>query len=660
MKLCFLDFEFHDNANKDYILVSVSIICTDNQVVVYERDYWLLSNTQRNDCKRFIKRVMDEGYTFCSYAFEAEARSLMTLFNDKNCLRHVKVIDLYLEYRCLLNHNHELGYGEQYIQGRVITTSPPPPKWERKEGDEEDEAHHKPSYSLAGALFKFLRLKIDTKEKNEVREILIAGKIEEIQSNMDRIIAYNKSDTRHLQALFLKVQDYFYKKNIPNHEWIDHAYMRGDYAMRTAMMTRLGYPVNVEKIKKFMSNTQQILNRAIEDCNEAFATEMAIDDRRPFRFNRKTNRYIANEKTIREWAEKQEKPYWRKTAKQKTSISKDAFKDWYSSETPGFAGAFCRYLKTKQSLNGFMPGGKKGKFSDYLGKDDRARAYFGIYGSQSSRSQPGSIGFIPLKAHWMRNFIEAPKGRAICGIDYASQEFLIAAILSQDMNMIEAYATGDVYLAFARSAGLVPQDATKESHKKEREMCKTLVLGISYDMSYKGLSHRMGVSEEKAEDLIDTFFEVYEDYKQWKYDVREEYEDYDLLSLSDGWMMWGDNDNHRSVGNFPVQGHGAVIMREAVRLAQDAGLDIIYTLHDAIYMEYDALDLRAIDTLKQCMSLAFENVMSKFGYTIPIRLEGDAWSKDYVEEEKENIKFMKEYVDNKGLYDIHRFSEFFM
>jgi hypothetical protein len=372
---------------------------------------------------------------------------------------------------------------------------------------------------------------------------------------------------------------------------------------------------------------------------------------------------VLTEKNVRDWVAAQGKPNWRCTSGGKLSLSKDAFSDWYDSQSEGFAGAYCRYLKTKQSLNGFMPGeSKRGKFTDFVGKDGRVRPYFGIYGSQSSRSQPGATGFIPLKAHWMRNFLDAGPGRALAGVDYASQEFLIAALLSQDRSMVRAYESGDVYLAFAKGAGLVPLDATKTSHKKERDRCKALVLGISYDMSAKGLAPRMGVTEPEAQALIDLFYDTYPDYDEWKREVQREYEEAGYLSLPDGWVMWGDNDNPRSVGNFPVQGHGAVIMREAVKLAQRQGLTVVFTLHDALYIEYSAMEPAAVKTLMSCMQDAFQSVMGPYGDTVPIRLEGEAWSSDYSQDTPEvipGITYLPEYVDQKGEKDLERYRKYF-
>lgn len=583
---------------------------------------------------------------------EAEARSLLTLFPDQDFLIGLKAIDLYLEYRCLLNHNHKYAYGEQFIEGEIIRTTPPKPKWERVESD--DDLHHKPSYSLAACCFKLLGIQIDTKEKNEVRSLIIRGEKEEILDNVSRIQRYNLSDIQYMPRLLSKIFALFKQSGVGEN---NGALNRGSYACATARMVRLGYPVNHSKLTKFTANIPAILKSSAERCIDAAGKDLA-----PFRQDKKGN-YILNEKHIRDWVTAQNKPYWRKTAGSKLSISKDAFADWYTAESEGFAGAFVSHLKTKQSLNGFMPGGKKGNFFDFVGTDGRVRPNFGIYGSQASRSQPGATGFLPLKAHWMRNFIEAPGGNAICGIDYSSQEFLIAAVISQDEAMMGAYESGDVYLAFAKEAKLVPTTATKQSHKSVRDKCKTLVLGISYDMTANGLAPRMGVTKEVAEKLIQKFMSIYSDYAAWKAEILEEYREHQSLALSDRWMMWGDNDNERSVGNFPIQGHGAVIMREAVKLAHMWNLDVIYTLHDAIYIEYHHLLFEYINVLKDCMQTAFKDVMCRYGRCPDIRLEGEAWSRHYTKDVRlspiADVQYLEEYIDDKGRNDLDRYRQYF-
>jgi len=659
MKTLYLDFEFTNINEQDFKLVCACSVLYDGGVLLEKRSFWFYNGEDTKLAQNYFHDLMDEGVTFVAYVMEAEARALFTLFGTANI--DINAIDLYLEYRCLTNHWEDYAYGQQLINGKVVKTTPPPLYTEIDE--EDDEKHHKPQHSLAACTFKLLNKIIDTEEKKDVRDIIILER--DIELHRQRILDYCMSDILNLRDIFRAIGMAHLKSGFAFDEFIGAARCRGSYSVYAARMSRLGYPVNMEKIRRFSTSVTEILNESAKDVIAASETPL-------FRKNLKTGLYSMHIASIRElilttpYADK-----WLRTDKDQLSYSRKAFDKFYSKETPGAIGAFIRYLSLKQSLNGFLPskGAKTKKFFDFVGTDDRVRYFQGIYGSQSSRSQPGASGFIPLKAHWMRNFIEAPKGRAIAGIDYASQEFLLAAVLAQDNAMIAAYASGDIYLAFAKLARLCPPDATKTSHKAVRDACKALVLGMSYDMGKDGLAARMTAdsgkvyTSEDAEKFIEMFFETYPDYAEWKRDNLRTYREEGRLQLPDGWVMWGDNPNFRSVGNFPVQGLGAVIMREAVKLAFARGLDVIFTLHDALYIEYDSGDFSAIKTLIDCMAEAFTAQASKFGRFIPIRLEGETWSRDYTSDTDSGIPgvhCMSEYIDERGRRDYLRFKKYFV
>ena len=72
---------------------------------------------------------------------------------------------------------------------------------------------------------------------------------------------------------------------------------------------------------------------------------------------------------------------------------------------------------------------------------------------------------------------------ALAYLDFSSQEIAIAACLSGDEALWQAYTSGDPYIQFAIDAGLAPVGATKESHKAERNACKVIMLGVQYGMS---------------------------------------------------------------------------------------------------------------------------------------------------------------------------------
>lgn len=657
-KLVFLDAEFNGVSEKNLNVVCISSTHYESGVGI-TRSFWTNKASSIVDVQEHYSDLVLRGFTFVAFVAEAEVRALKTLVSDIDWVS-VPWIDLYLEYRCLLNQNDALAYGEQYLKGKIITTTRPP---KYKHGDEPEEtrdagAHHQPQYSLAACTFKLLGKIIDSDQKHKMRDIIIRSCPDEIEDNKASIMEYNIADISNLELIFSNIQKKFQGKGVSKSKWTEAALLRGRYAALTAYMISRGYPVNKYKTDKLSENVKGILKEEIESV----LTHLEGS----FVWSNKLDRYVKNEAAIREWVENQSVPNWSLTPSGALSLSSKAFEKHYNSQSPGFAGAFCHYLKTVQSLNGFSPNSKH-KFNDFVGIDKRVRPHFGIYGAQTSRSQPKAAAFIPLKSHWMRTFIEPQGDNAIVGFDYSSQEFLLAAILSRDKVMAEAYASGDVYLAFAKAAKLVPPDATKTSHKRERDICKSSVLGMSYEMGAAGLAHKMtidtgeDVSKELAQTYIDLFAKTYRKYTEWKSDLIYEYKENKKIKLLDGWYMWGDQDNWRSVINFPVQGTGAVIMRRAVSLCHDRGIDVIFTLHDAVYAEVKYYELDKMRLLKKTMIDAFNDVMGRFKSPITIRVDGFAWSKKYKDfplKEFDGIELAPEYYDEKCKAGIDRFSKY--
>jgi len=689
MKLASIDFEYYDTAEKDLEIVCCSIRYDDAT-----HNYWTHRGEGNSieDLKADINKLHKDGYIFLSYSVVAEASAFLSIGLDPLLFRW---IDLYLEYRHLSNHNHNYSYGAQLINGIIKTTNPPKSKWKRTEEEDREANYSKQEYGMGAAVYKTLGLVIDTDFKKASRDIIIAcnsGKLEDIErleKEKLSIMNYCASDVAHLEPMWAEFYEE-YASLLGYEDEMDELSLgvksRAEYACRTAMMERLGYPIDVGRTRNFSNQVGNILWEVQRDVSSQFSKDSDGDG--IFRAKTKSRpldlswNQIHTRSLVKKWKDSNKYKGWTKTDGGADSLSIKAFSKpiSYNHKYPrgNFLAQMQRYLKLKQGLNGFSPstGKSKKKFWDNVGEDGRVRPYFGIYGAQSARSQPSATSFIPLKAAWMRSLICPQNGRAICGIDFASQEFLLAALLSGDSKMLEAYASGDVYLAFGKAIGYIPADATKTSHKRERDNCKAVVLGLSYDMSKYGLatdlSEKFGrkVSEEEAQEWIDKHKEAYSVFWQWKADMIIKYKTMGYLKLEDHWYLWGDNDNFRSTGNFPVQGMGSCIMRKAVQLAQDSGLDVIYTLHDALYIEFNVGDDKAIRTLAECMDKAFRFYFPKdVQDRATVRLDADIWSPSYPSEAKYYedtymgyilpIKQQQIYIDPRGVEEYDRFKQYF-
>ena len=136
-----------------------------------------------------------------------------------------------------------------------------------------------------------------------------------------------------------------------------------------------------------------------------------------------------------------------------------------------------------------------------VGSDSRNRVLLSPYGSKTGRNQPSNSRFIFGTATWLRSLIQPPPGRFVAYVDWTSQEIGVAAKLSGDANLLAAYED-DPYLWFAKRVGAVPADATKKSHKAQRDLYKATMLGVGYGMAEASLAMRIGQPVAKARSLL--------------------------------------------------------------------------------------------------------------------------------------------------------------
>lgn len=649
----FIDFEFNGTSERDLNLVCCTTMLEGQEPVEWWLHNYALRNYEDSDAlKAYLLAHKDK--TFVAYAAEAEARSLLALGLDPV---EFEWIDLFYEYRMLQNHNHDLLHGNQLIDGKVKRTYP---------------YGEKGKQSLAAAKYKLLGKITDTEHKTKMRDLIISAPKEFSDEERQAILAYCTSDVVDLPDLLTAFSRY-YPKIIPKKERskvASEARLRGNYAARTAKMLRLGYPVNLEWLKNFSGNVTEVLNECRRDINRQFP------ENPPFKYVKRTNAFSMTEKVPKDWILKTHgADGWKKTDSGGVSLALDAFTDkyHYGHDYPegNLPAQMIRYLKLKQSMNGFNPNADKTIF-DSLGSDGRIRAHLNPYGAQSSRTQSKATSFIFLKPAWQRAMVQPNRGRAIASIDWSSVEFLLSGLLSKDKAMLDAYRSGDVYLAFGKAIGWIPQTGTKKTHKFERDVCKSLVLGLSYMMSKYGLARKLTddtgkvFTEDDAQALVEQFEATYQDFSDWRKNYISDYSIDGYLKLPCGWSMGPDNDNFRSVGNVGVQGISASILRKAVGLAQDKGLDIIFTLHDAIYIEYDSFDFEKIQILKDCMDEAFifyfEGPMKEQAKMI--RCEAESWSPDYdtsviVTSKNFEVPLERIHIDERAIKEYELFSKYF-
>jgi DNA polymerase I-like protein with 3'-5' exonuclease and polymerase domains len=215
--------------------------------------------------------------------------------------------------------------------------------------------------------------------------------------------------------------------------------------------------------------------------------------------------------------------------------------------------------------------------------------------------------------------IKPTENNAVAYIDYEQQEFGIGAALSKDPNMMEAYLSGDPYLAFGKQAGAIPTDGTKETHKNERKQFKQAALGIQYGMGREALGISLGGSPAHGHKFIQLHRTTYPNYWRYVEAVQDKFFFHGSHTLSFGWrMQLAPKTRVTTVRNFAFQGNGAEMLRLAIILAVERGVKVCAPIHDALLIEapVDKIE-EAVTTCEQAMQEASELVLPGF----PLRTE---------------------------------------
>jgi hypothetical protein len=249
-----------------------------------------------------------------------------------------------------------------------------------------------------------------------------------------------------------------------------------------------------------------------------------------------------------------------------------------------------------------------------VGSDGCNRCLLSAFASKTGRNQPSNSRFIFGPSTWLRGLIRPREGQAVAYIDWSQQEFGIAAALSGDPAMREAYLSGDPYLAFGKQAGQIPPDGTKETHETVRDMCKTCVLGVQYAMGEVSLARRIGQPPIVARNLLRMHRETYPAFWSWSDAVVDYAMLHGALHTVFGWTVRvGPDVNTRSLRNFPMQANGAEMLRLACCLATERGIKVCAPVHDAILIEGPASVIHELVTETQrAMREASEIVLDGF------------------------------------------------
>jgi DNA polymerase-1 len=399
--------------------------------------------------------------------------------------------------------------------------------------------------SLVGALTYFGLDGIGAQEKDELRALILGGGP---WSGDDRaaILDYCETDVdalaRLLPAMLPKID-------------LPRALLRGRYMAAAAAMEHTGVPIDVATL-------QQLRERWADIQDDLIATidaDYGVFEGRSFRAQKWADYLIANNVP------------WARLESGRLDLSDDAFREAAKAYPKVAPMRELRSALSELRLNDLA-----------VGTDGRNRTILSAFRSRTGRNQPSNTRFIFGPSVWLRGLIQPPPGYGVAYVDWSQQEFGIAAALSGDTAMQAAYASGDPYLTFAKQAGAVPADATKETHKAERDLFKTCALGVQYGMEAPSLALRIGRPPIVARDLLRAHGETYRRFWRWSDAAVDRAMLHGSLATVFCWHIHaGENVNPRSIRNFPMQANGADMLRLAACLATERGIEVCAPVHDA-------------------------------------------------------------------------------
>ena len=450
--------------------------------------------------------------------------------------------------------------------------------------------------SQLGALSYFGLPAMGAEEKTEMRNLILSGGPWDAHER-DSILEYCQGDVEALQRLLPAIARWILPEDDHGLLRLGQALLRGRYMVAVAHMEHCGVPIDLPMLDRLRESWGHIKG----DLITAVDSDYGVYESGTFKMAR-----------FEAWLVDNAIP-WPRLPSGTLATDEDTFRQMaraYSAVTPLHE---LRHSLGKLKLNRLQ-----------VGADGRNRCLLSPFGSKTGRNQPSNAKFIFGPSRWLRGLIKPAPGYGIAYLDFGSQEIAIAAALSGEEAMIDAYTSGDPYITFAKQAGLAPPEATKESHKDVRNRCKDIVLGVGYGMGAESLAHRAGLQVAEARELLRRHRETYRVFWQWAENNVNVALAGGVLRTVYGWPIHTgahSKPNDRSLLNFPMQANGAEMLRMAACMGTEAGLRVCAPIHDALLLEapLDRLD-EDVFRLKALMVKASEMVMETLACRVDANL----------------------------------------
>jgi DNA polymerase-1 len=249
-------------------------------------------------------------------------------------------------------------------------------------------------------------------------------------------------------------------------------------------------------------------------------------------------------------------------------------------------------------------------------EDGRIHAGWRQIGTETGRMSCSKPALQQLPPE-VKRYVRAPEGRMLVKADYSQIELRIAAKISGEERMLEAYQNGeDLHLRTAESL------AHAGVGKVDRKLAKAVNFGLLYGQGAKGLKdyarkeYEIDITLEEAALYKRRFFETYPGLAAWHERERQR-------------MKRGETETRTLAGrrrtgvtkftewvNAPVQGTGADGLKLALaflweRRAECPGAVPVACVHDEILVECDEYEAEKVEAwLEKAMIDGMDRVLN--------------------------------------------------
>ncbi len=279
---------------------------------------------------------------------------------------------------------------------------------------------------------------------------------------------------------------------------------------------------------------------------------------------------------------------------------------------------------------------------DYIYPDGKVHTIFEQALTNTGRlsSVEPNLQNIPIRTpegHLIRKmFIPSKKDNLLYSADYSQIELRVLAHMANVKGLKEAFLNGiDVHTKTA-------QDVFKKTEitKEDRRQAKAVNFGIVYGISAFGLANDLGISNVKAKEFIDSYYEAYPEIKTYMDKVVEDCKENGYVKTMKNRIRYIPEINSkiymqrefakRMAMNAPIQGSAADIIKIAMvnvdKKIEENHLKskMLVSVHDELVFEVEKGEEEKLQNLVR------NEMINAVDLSVPLEV-GDSFGKDWYE-----------------------------